>query len=320
MEYSIYHIENDIDCHVLKFGKELCIAIAGEDSVINLCKGRHKLTFVSTENKDDNYTIVYEVSENGIEDFIDVELIPVRDSRLEKERIEYENELARQKAIEQARLEEERLKKEKLAVEERERKSREEAEAQARIERERLEYYRLIKERVYWSMDMYRTFVDVSEYDHCGLKWIKDTNELYYLSEGGERITDSIYKKVSRFSDGLASVSTDGSTFHFINKSGNRALDYDFQSHSHFFNNRALIYRCSNNTESDCILIDAEGNILKQYPIKSTKYRNALRLMMARFKGILAYYDDTEAEPMIKVISVFTQETIYNIKMNTLKD
>lgn len=317
MDHSIYHIENDIDCHVLKFGKGLCIAIAGEDSVINLCKGRHKLTFVSTENEDDNYTIVYEVSENGIEDFIDVELIPVRDSRLEKERIEYENELARQKAIEQARLEEERLRKERIAIEERRRKLREEAEAQARIERGRLEYYRHVQERVDWSMDMYRKFLDVSEYDHCGLRWIKDSNDLYYLSEGEERVTDSIYKKVSRFSHGLASVSTDGSTFHFINKFGNRALDYDFQSHSHFFNNRALIYRYRNNTESECILIDVEGNILKQYPIKSTKYRN---MMAAQFKGILAYYDDTETEPIIKVISVFTQETIYSIKMNTLKD
>lgn len=86
MDYSIFHIENDIDCHVLKFGKELCMAIAGEDSVVNLCKGRHKLTFISAENEDDNYTIVYEVLENGIEDFIDVELMPIRDARLEKER------------------------------------------------------------------------------------------------------------------------------------------------------------------------------------------------------------------------------------------
>ena len=43
-------------------------------------------------------------------------------------------------------------------------------------------------------------------------------------------------------------------------------------------------------------------------------------MMAAQFKGILAYYDDTETEPIIKVISVFTQETIYSIKMNTLKD
>lgn len=85
MDHSIFHIENDIDCHVLKFGKELCIAIAGEDSVINLCKGRHKLTFVSTENEKDSCSIIYEVSENGIEDFIDVELVPVRDARLGKE-------------------------------------------------------------------------------------------------------------------------------------------------------------------------------------------------------------------------------------------
>lgn len=27
-EYSIYHIENDMDCRVFKFGKEICVAVA----------------------------------------------------------------------------------------------------------------------------------------------------------------------------------------------------------------------------------------------------------------------------------------------------
>ena len=27
-EYSIYHIENDIDCRVFKFGKEISVAVA----------------------------------------------------------------------------------------------------------------------------------------------------------------------------------------------------------------------------------------------------------------------------------------------------
>ena len=88
MEYSIYHIENDIDCRVLKFGKEICVAIAGEDSQINLCKGRHKLTFISTGNENDSYSIIQEVQENGIEDFIEVNLAPIRLKRIHEEEID----------------------------------------------------------------------------------------------------------------------------------------------------------------------------------------------------------------------------------------
>ena len=82
---SIFHIDTDIECKVLHYGKELCIATPGEDVCIELRKGRHRLTFISQENASDQYSIMYEVPENDIEDCIDVRLTPCRDSRLQKE-------------------------------------------------------------------------------------------------------------------------------------------------------------------------------------------------------------------------------------------
>lgn len=94
---SIYHIETDLECKVLHYGKEVCLAKPGEDTSITLRKGRHKLTFVSLENSSDQYTTMFVVPENDIEDCIEVVLAPYRDERLAKEEEE------RQQAQEQAR-------------------------------------------------------------------------------------------------------------------------------------------------------------------------------------------------------------------------
>ena len=82
---SIYHIETDLECKVLHYGTELCIATPGHDVSITLRKGRHKLTFISTENAQDQYTIFYEVPENDFEDCIEVKLWEICRSRLIKE-------------------------------------------------------------------------------------------------------------------------------------------------------------------------------------------------------------------------------------------
>ena len=111
---SIYHIETDIECKVLHFGKEICLISPGEDATILLRKGRHKLTFISTENPLDTYSITYEVPENDIEDFIEIRISPIRDERLSAER-EHAAELERikqheekQRALEIAKKEEEK--------------------------------------------------------------------------------------------------------------------------------------------------------------------------------------------------------------------
>ena len=112
---SKYHIITDLQCRVLHFGKEICIATPGEDACIELLKGRHLLSFVSTENPADSYKVEFKVPESEIEDFIEVRLEPIRQERIDNERKAEEkrrrdNELAEQK-------ERERLKRVKDAEE-----------------------------------------------------------------------------------------------------------------------------------------------------------------------------------------------------------
>lgn len=146
---SIYHFETDIECKVFHYGKEVCIVKPGEDVTILLRKGRHRLSFVSTENPVDQYSIMYEVPENGIEDCIEVKLYPYKNDRIHKEaeerRLAHD---AEQKKMREEREKEERLMREK---EEEERKKKEEedsikARAEAK-ERERAENRRLWEER-----------------------------------------------------------------------------------------------------------------------------------------------------------------------------
>jgi len=127
---SVFHIDTDIECRVLHYGKEVCIASPGEDETIHLRKGRHRLTFISKENPADQLSIMYEVPENDYEDCIEVCLTPIRAERLAREAEErrkaYEAELQRklkekeQKELEERRrLEEERERKRKVEEEER---------------------------------------------------------------------------------------------------------------------------------------------------------------------------------------------------------
>lgn len=73
---AIIHVETDADCRILKFGKEIGVAYAGEDREIRLRKGKYKLNFVSLKNSKVSHSMVYRVEDNEMEDFLSVELCP----------------------------------------------------------------------------------------------------------------------------------------------------------------------------------------------------------------------------------------------------
>ena len=102
-----YHIITDLQCRVLHFGKEIAVASPKEDCLINLLKGRHLLSFVSTENELDNYIITFEVPDNDTEDFIKVSLLPYKLERLSKEDEERKSQdLIRREQLKRKREEE----------------------------------------------------------------------------------------------------------------------------------------------------------------------------------------------------------------------
>lgn len=158
----------------------------GHDSSIELRKGRHKLTFISAENPIDQYSILFEVPENDIEDCIEVDLKPIRDKRLadeaEERRSAYEAEQRRiretkeREEIQRKRIEEERKKRE-----EEERRRREEE----RIRRESEERSRAEKQKEWEERERrYRLFFKArDEYKEYAITKIpsKSDNSVYYV-------------------------------------------------------------------------------------------------------------------------------------------
>lgn len=79
---ALFHIETDMECRILKFGKVIAEARPNDDTTVRLPKGRHKLDFISTECSDDRLSMTCAVEDNDMEDFISVRLLPVREKRL----------------------------------------------------------------------------------------------------------------------------------------------------------------------------------------------------------------------------------------------
>lgn len=175
---SIYHIETDIQCIVLHYGKEICIATPGEASILELRKGRHKLTFISTENASDMYSILFEVPDNDIEDFLEVSLSPIRRHRI-LERVRKEH--LKREEVERARREQ------IAAVEEEKRRIEGEIE-QKRLEEEfqckrKLQEDRLWKERELLYQRYLDLNKDLEQYVIQNAPIIKDNIEYYVGNE-----------------------------------------------------------------------------------------------------------------------------------------
>ena len=320
--FSIFHIENDLDCKVLKYGKEICTAIAGEDTVIYLLKGRHKLSFVSLENSEDYYNIVYEVHENGIEDFIDIHIIPIMEERLEKERQEYEKQQQRLAILEkQCRAEEER---QRIYLEQK-RKEEEERIENERLEREKEAYRkkhevlaeeikRGVKNKVNCALRSYAEMDSVDDYEYNGSRWVRDSNNLFYLTRDGNRITDSIYKSVSRFSEGLSRVHN-GSGFGYIDEYGNRIIKCQYQIAGHFHRGYAFVYSRGHGTHG---IIDVNNKFI-------AIFTNARGLCVHSTPGLrsggppilvglyLIVEQSSENEVKLTAINLTTRQEIYNL-------
>ena len=80
------HIETDIPCYVFRFKELLIEAKPDDDNLIYLKKGSHKLTFMSTENENDSYSLVYAVKDDC--EFLQVSLAKIRDARVAAEEAE----------------------------------------------------------------------------------------------------------------------------------------------------------------------------------------------------------------------------------------
>ena len=80
---SVVRIRPDMECRMLRFGEPVATLKAATYNKVTLRKGRHVFDFVSTECKDDHLEMTYDVSKD--EDYFDVQLMPVKTARLQRE-------------------------------------------------------------------------------------------------------------------------------------------------------------------------------------------------------------------------------------------
>ncbi|MBQ5692628.1 MAG: TIR domain-containing protein [Alistipes sp.] len=92
---ALVNIETDIDCRILRFGKEIAVARTAEFSSIRLPKGKHKLAFIELTEGLERHECLLDIKDIEYEDFIEVKLLDKYNTRKTAE-------LAEQRAKEEA--------------------------------------------------------------------------------------------------------------------------------------------------------------------------------------------------------------------------
>ena len=213
------HIETDIPCYVFRFKELLIEAKPDDDNLIYLKKGSHKLTFMSTENENDSYSLVYAVKDDC--EFLQVSLAKIRDARVAAEEAE-------RRAKEEA---------ERRAKEEAERRAKEEAERRAKEERKLIAEddakYQRYEENDLYGFKKDGAVVILAKYDFAcdfseGLAKVKLGSKYGFVDKSGKEVFQLKYDVVGDFSEGLASVFLNGK-WGYIDKSGKEVipLQYD---------------------------------------------------------------------------------------------
>lgn len=241
---AIIHLETDMDCRVLKFGKEITVARVGEDTVIRLRKGKHKLEFVSTENEADRYALVFPVEDNEMEDFLQVELAAERKKRLESTR----------KEADTARKEQEHETREAARKADAARKTREEADQRFLAELQRRKQEDAAKRESEEKTIQKRAEEEIREGENLP-KMVRDPQKIndqeiesfvvsgkkgFRVKSTGDVLVLPKYNWVWPFKEGLARVNL-AAKYGFVDKFGREVVPLKYTSASDFSEGMAVV-------------------------------------------------------------------------------
>ena len=223
------HIETDIACRVMRFKEELITAVPDDDNLIHLKKGTHKLTFVSLENEQDNYSQVFTVKDDC--EFLQVNLTEIRDTRIAKEEAE------------------------RIAKEEAERKRIAEDDAK----------FQFYKENGKWGFKKDGVVVIPAKYDYAwdfseGLANVGQNGKWGYIDKAGNEVIPIKYDDARYFSEGLAGVKLNRK-WGYIDKTGKEVTPRKYDNVERFSEGLAMV-----RLNLKCGYIDKTGK--KVIPIK----------------------------------------------------
>ena len=208
---SEVHIETDIACRVMRFKEELITAQPDDDNLIHLKKGTHKLTFVSLDNEQDNYSQVFTVKDEC--EFLQVSFTKIRDERLAQEEAE----------------------RKRLAQEEAERK---------RLAQDDAKYRYFVKNGKY-GFKKDGVVVIPAKYNDAmsfgdGLAAVKLNSKWGYIDKNGKEVIPFKYEGVGVFSEGLAGVNLN-SKWGYIDKSGKEVIPFKYDWAEFFSDGLAMV-------------------------------------------------------------------------------
>ena len=135
---ALVRIEADLDCHILRFGKEIATARADELEELRLPKGKHKLSFISLDEKSIHEDIMLTINDIEFEEYIEINLRERYDAlKAEQEQLRKAEEAALKKAQEEKARQE--AEKRRQAAEEARKKAEEKKRIEEEAERKRRE-------------------------------------------------------------------------------------------------------------------------------------------------------------------------------------
>ena len=219
------HIETDIPCYVFRFKERLIIAQPNDDNLIYLKKGSHKLTFVSTDNENDCYSLVYAVKDDC--ELLQVNLAKIRDARVAAEEAE-------RRAKEEA---------ERRVKEEAERRIIEVAKIMSAVEVDA--NFQRCEENGLYGFKLFGTIVIPAKYDFAdsfseGLARVEFYGKYGFVDNRGKEVIPLQYNYAYSFSYGLAVVKL-GYKWGYIEKSGKEVIPLKYDSALSFREGLAMV-------------------------------------------------------------------------------
>ena len=229
---SEVHIETDIACRVMRFKEELITAVPDDDNLIHLKKGTHKLTFVSIENEQDNYSQVFTVKDDC--EFLQVNLTEIRGERLAKEG---ERKRHAQEEAERKRLAEDDAKYKKIVEYGKQGFKKDGVvviPAKYDYARYFSEGFAAVSLKGKWGyIDKSGKEVIPIKYDEAlpfrgGLAMVSLKGKYGYIDKIGKEVIPIKYDDAWGFSEGLAAVALKGK-WGFIDKSGKEVIPFKYE-------------------------------------------------------------------------------------------
>ena len=291
---AIVRIETDLDCRILRFGKEIGMAQSDDIAEIKLSKGKHKLQFVGLENSADSYECLLSVEDLEYEDYIEVKLLDKYNARKEKEEAERKaREEAEQerKAKEEAKLraEQERIEAEKRA------KAKAEREAYLlSLPDDEFVYFQKGNGKLGFKLKSTRETIIPAIYDNVGslcegLVAVKLNDKWGFVDKAGEEVISLKYDHVDSFRESLARVELNGK-YGFIDKTGKEVIPLMYDSAGYFIEGLAKV-----KSNGKWGLIDKIGK--EVIPLKyDDAYYFHEGLAIVKLNGKYGYIDKTDKE------------------------